>query len=286
MSRSGLCRGILGLLLAVTISSCTPETGSVQAVVIPTQSWPIDHIPRVFIPAGQFEMGNSYDKNVMPAHVVELRSYWIDRTEVTNAQYGQCVTEGVCQQPVRLSSYTRPEYFGNPEYNDYPVIYVTWDDADTFCRWAGARLPTEAEWERAARGSDGRIYPWGNEWPQASLVNFNFSIGDTSPANDDASGASPYGVLNMAGNVAEWAADWFQGDYYSQSPLSNPMGPGATGSHVVRGGSWLDNPNAVRADLRVGYPSESAFVNLGFRCAESTWAPPVFAAGAQRRTLR
>ncbi|HEX8990221.1 MAG TPA: SUMF1/EgtB/PvdO family nonheme iron enzyme [Anaerolineales bacterium] len=278
MSRSRRCGGFLGLLLAATLTGCAPEAAPVSAAP-PLQALPIDRIARVFIPAGEFEMGNAQDTGEMPPHRVQLRDFWMDRTEVTNAQYAPCVLQGVCQPPRRPSSYTRPDYFGNPDYANYPVIYVNWNDADTFCRWAGARLPTEAEWERAARGLDERKYPWGDQSPQPALVNFNFSVGDTSPVGSDPSGASPDGVLDMAGNVAEWVADWFEGDYYAQSPLSDPTGPVATGTHVVRGGSWLDNPNAVRADLRLGYPSDSAFLNLGFRCAEST-SPPAFAAGA------
>lgn len=285
MSRSRLFGGALGLLLAAALSGCTPEAAPVPAAA-PVQTAPIDRIPRVFIPAGEFEMGNSQDTGEMPVHRVQLRDFWIDRTEVTNAQYAQCVLQGVCQPPARSSSYSRPDYFGNPDYGNYPVIYVDWNDADTFCRWAGGRLPTEAEWERAARGSDGRKYPWGNEAPQPDLLNFRFSIGDTSPVGSYPAGASPYGVLDMAGNVSEWVADSFEKDYYSQSPLSDPTGPVTTGTHVVRGGSWLDNPNMVRSDLRFGYPTDSAFVNLGFRCAESTWAPPVFEPGPQSRTLR
>jgi formylglycine-generating enzyme required for sulfatase activity len=232
-------------------------------------------------------MGNGQDKGVMPPHPVQLRSFWIDRIEVTNAQYAHCVMERVCQPPVRVSSYSRPEYFRNPKYDSYPVIYVTWNDADSFCRWADGRLPTEAEWERAARGLDRRYYPWGNAAPEPSRLNFDFSFGDTSPAGSFPFGASPYGVLDMAGNIAEWVADWFQLDYYATSPISDPTGPVATKSHVVRGGSWPDDPNVVRSDLRVGYLPDSAFVNIGFRCAESTWAPPGGTLGAAGpRTIR
>ncbi len=219
-------------------------------------------------------MGNTYDRGEMPLHRVLLSSFWMDRTEVDNEEYGQCVAKGVCQPPASFSSYSRPDYFGNALYAAYPVIYVTWDDADTFCRWAGGRLPTEAEWERAARGGMGGTYPWGDQPPADSQSNFGFDVGDTSPVGAYPSGASPDGVLDMAGNVAEWVADWFQRDYYSLAPLSDPSGPGATGARVVRGGSWLDDSNMVRADLRLGYPPDSAYVNLGFRCAESTWALP------------
>lgn len=231
-------------------------------------------IQRILIPRGRFEMGNAVDRGEMPLHRVLLSSFWIDRTEVTNADYERCMLAGICQPPVRSSSYSRPEYFGNPNYADYPVIYVTWEDADSFCQWAGGRLPSEAEWEFAARGPDERIYPWGDQAPLAGRLNFDFSVGDTSPVDSYPSGASPYGVLDMPGNVAEWVADWYASNYYTQSPSSDPTGPAATDERVVRGGSWLDSASMVRADSRLAYPPDSAFVNLGFRCAESTSAPP------------
>ncbi len=241
----------------------------------------------VLIPPGQFQMGNGYDRGEMPPHRVLLSSFWMDRTEVTNAQYEECVTDAACDPPVRFSSYCRPQYFDDPEYNAYPVVYVNWDDADTYCRWAGGRLPTEAEWEYAARGSDDRSYPWGNQTPERSMLNFDFSVGDTSPVGSYPLGSSPYGVLDMAGNVAEWVADFFENNHYLQSPLSDPTGPVATNAHVVRGGSWLDDPNMVRSDLRLGYPTDSAYTNLGFRCAESTEALPWGTLGMPvSRTLR
>jgi eukaryotic-like serine/threonine-protein kinase len=219
-------------------------------------------------------------------HAVILNGFWIDQTEVTNGQYAHCVDEGVCQPPVRLDSYSHPEYFGNPQFDAYPVIYVTWNDADTFCRWDARRLPTEAEWERAARGSDERIYPWGDQAPQPTLLNYDFGVGDISPVGQYPLGASPYDVLDMAGNVQEWVSDWYSADYYSSSAASDPRGPLATKARVVRGGSWLDNRYGVRSALRRFYPPDSAFVNLGFRCAVSTTAPATFMMGAGHFTRR
>jgi serine/threonine-protein kinase len=287
MSKSSLLVRGLGVLLVATLSACGAKSAAINPVApaVPAVS-PKDEIPLVLVAAGKFEMGSDHYRDEEPLHVVGLRSFLIDQTEVTNAEYAHCLQQGFCQPPQRLDSYSRPEYFGNPQYDAYPVIYVTWDDADTFCKWAGRRLPTEAEWERAARGSDERIYPWGDQPPQANFLNYDFNLGDTSPTGDYPLGASPYQVLDMAGNVAEWVADWYDPAYYSESPYSDPGDSLATKYRVVRGGSWIDNRYAVRAGLRRYYPPDSAFVNLGFRCAESTPAPQGSYMGGGHRTLR
>ncbi|HSL45665.1 MAG TPA: SUMF1/EgtB/PvdO family nonheme iron enzyme, partial [Anaerolineales bacterium] len=143
----------------------------------------IDGMPQVYIPAGTFRMGGLDVRrapNEIPEHDVTLDAFWMDQLEVTNAMYGLCVSAGACTLPQNLKSQRRPSYFYNPEFKDYPAIYVTWGQAKTYCEWAGRRLPTEAEWERAGRGDDFRTFPWGEDKASGLLANFNMLVGDTS----------------------------------------------------------------------------------------------------------
>lgn len=228
---------------------------------------PVDRMVQVFVPAGEFIMGTSEEglqKN-RPAHQVMLAAFWVDQVEVTNAMYAMCVDAGKCPLPV----VGRNPYYSHPRYNNYPVVYVTWYDADAYCQWAGRRLPTEAEWEKAARGTHRRIYPWGNELPDESLANFNLNIGALLDVHRYPLGASPYGVFNMAGNVREWVADWFHEFYYTVSPRENPQGPPSGAHKSLRGGSYDDSYGQIRTFNRFSHAPASPGINRGFRCASS-----------------
>ncbi|MBI5942822.1 MAG: SUMF1/EgtB/PvdO family nonheme iron enzyme [Chloroflexi bacterium] len=220
-----------------------------------------------YVPAGEFTMGSDIKADEQPIHAVTLDAYWIDQTEVTNSMYAQCVKANVCRPPRKATSNTREIYFYNPAFANYPVISVSWNDANEYCSWAGRRLPTEAEWEKAARGTDGRAYPWGNVEPFSNFL--NLEIPDTAEVGAYPDGASVYGIMDMSGNVWEWVADWYAEDYYQSSPASNPLGPESGELRVLRGGSWYSLDHNVRTSQRYMNGPRFNLPSIGFRCAES-----------------
>jgi formylglycine-generating enzyme required for sulfatase activity len=235
----------------------------------------------VFVPAGPFPMGrDDGPEDERPARTVHVDAFSIDRTEVTNAQY-----KALCDS-------TRHLYPNNPAWDihyfvdkpDSPVINITWEQAKSYCEWAGKQLPTEAQWEKAARGAEGRIYPWGNEYiagranmasPAAAGPDSSAPDGDAyyraAPVGSFPEGASPYGALDMAGNVWEWCADWFDHTYYPVAPAKNPTGPAEPKPwRSVRGGGFSSPPSDAVASNRSKHKPDGIIHHLGCRCV---WAP-------------
>ena len=256
-----------------TEQPATPEELSVGSTMVSEK----DGMVLAYVPAGEFKMGSEDGAdNEKPVHTVYLDAFWIDQTEITNAMYAHCVQAGACDPPSLTKSYTRDSYYGNPEFDNYPVIYVSWNDAIAYCNWAGRRLPIEAEWEKAAGWDEDqqaqRRYPWG-ETIDCALANYwgkdGACVGDTTAVGSYENGASFYGAYDMAGNVWEWVADWYDSGYYASSPSSNPTGPDSGSFQVLRGDSWSYFIDLARSALRSGSPPSSSSVNVGFRCSRS-----------------
>jgi serine/threonine-protein kinase len=241
----------------------------------------------VRVPAGPVVVGSDPgegDTDEEPEHVVVLSEFCIDTFEVTNRDWLQCQAGGGCSRPHASGSRTRLNYIGSPEFDDFPVINVDWNEATAYCAWVGKRLPTEAEWEKAARGGcevvapascgpeDERTYPWGDAAPDCTLANFVACVGDTTPVDAHPAGASPYGAMNLADNVSEWVADWYAGSIYAtcaDGSCVDPQGPPSGSERVHRGGSWESTAAYVRCANRFRQVDGYSFDNLGFRCAAS-----------------
>jgi len=257
-------------LLTITILSILPGTGANAAAT----AQELDPVPMITIPAGEFLMGTPEGQgraDEWPQRSVYLDAFEIDQVEVTNKRYMQFVKATGHRTPPNpygtgpLRSLTGIEYL--------PVVQTTWYDAKAYCAWAKKRLPTEAEWEKAARGTDGRLYPWGNDPPTAKLANFEREWEEEKtlhPVGSLPGGDSPYGVKDMAGNAREWVADWYDAEYYQQAPDRNPPGPEKKGVvRSIRGGSW----HSPQSDLTTAARGRGGFAlqthGTGFRCARS-----------------
>jgi serine/threonine-protein kinase len=246
----------------------------------------------VLVPAGNFTIGMDLDQALAiceenlgdvpeaefcewysfssPAYTIYLDDFFIDQYEITNARYSECVEAGACNPPYYSKSETRTSYYGNSDYADYPVIYVSWMDAKSYCSWRGGRLPTEAEWEKAARGTDERIFPWGNNF-DIRFANFcrNDCLSDTTPVGSYPEGVSPYGALDMSGNVWEWLQETFLIENYLDSEGGNSQEI-VEEWPPIRGGSFGFNPYLRNATFRWGgWQIWDTSYNIGFRCAVS-----------------
>ena len=239
----------------------------------------------VRVPAGDFVMGSDETEpgvapDEQPRHRVYLDAYEIDTYEVANRCFAAFVAGGGYEAAAHWRAtgwawqgregVTRPALWDDPAWRApaLPVVGVSWFEADAYCRWRGRRLPTEAEWEKAARGGDGRRYPWGQEWGPGR-ANGDVVAGRLTPVGGYPGGVSPYGAHDMAGNVWEWVQDRYGRDYYRESPASNPSGPADGASRVLRGGSWNFPPRQLRSAARTHLPPETRLRYLGFRCAAS-----------------
>ena len=265
----------VGIALAPLTVSFRVPTPTAAPTPLPTTAPPpgsqrvsqVDHLVQVYVPAGDFQMGRGASDGELeddqPRHPVWLEGFWIGLTPVTNAAYAQCEAAGVCEPP--CSAETNPHYY-DPAYASHPVVYVTWQAAQDYCHWAGGRLPAEAEWERAAGGDGWREYAWGDADPAENLANLGGVRDTTSAVGSFPDGASPFGVLDMGGNVREWMADWYAPDYYQVSPAANPPGPDLGTERVLRGASWNDPWYYAKLTRRYAHAPESAGANRGFRC--------------------
>ena len=235
-----------------------------------------DGAPMVLVPAGEFTMGSDKgDEDEIPVHHVVLNAYYIDKFEVTNGRFAKFVEAIQSEPPWGFADKDKPVI-----HADRPVRWVNWMDATGYCLWAGKRLPTEAEWEKAARGTDGRVYPWGNDPPTSVHAVYGLKEGGaetTSDIGDRDKGQSPYGAYDLAGNLYEWVMDWYGEDYYlnfAGSPAMNPRGPVEGTAKVQRGGSYVNSPYRLRTSFRTkGDPAEQD-PNVGFRCAQDVSRQP------------
>ena len=270
---------------SATPTSATPTLGS-------TKVSDKDKMVEIYIPGGEFTMGAVNDPDArqvidhehsfpeVPSFKFTLDSYWIDKFDVTNSQWALCVAAGACKPP-KTGLFSLPNYASDPKYANYPVVSITWFMATDYCKWAGRRLLTEAEWEKAARGTDARKYPWGNDPVTSKRANFcdvhcprtiansNFNDGypEMSPVGSFPDGASPFGVMDMAGDVWNWTSTLIRN--YPYNPTDGREDQNAPGERVWRGGTWSDGTWWLRSSLRYHSPPTYYITNLGLRCGSS-----------------
>lgn len=272
----------LGLISSVNGESPVPHAGGKDSVFAPAGK---DGAPMVLIPAGEFTMGTNDvganwhqgNPNESPQHAVVVPAFLVDLYEVTIERYAKFM---------EAAQHGAPPLWDDEAVTsagDRPVVGVDWADAEAYCRWAGKRLPTESEWEKAARGTDGRRYPWGEMQPFVDIANYNRGLWVSYPITLvpvtsgvagmsirhglKEGGRSPYGLFHMAGNASEWVQDWYDREYYKGSPKENPKGPAQGEKKVIRGGSWGDSPRNIRVTARFSATPDFRDQSVGFRCA-------------------
>lgn len=261
--------------LELTTQAPTPTytpTPTQEPAMNTTRISSVDGMRQVYIPSGSFIMGsNGAQANVepqeKPQHSVDLAGFWMDQTEVTRGMYKRCIKSKNC--PDISSELMKISGFDDEKNDGHPIVLITWEQARVYCERVGRRLPTEAEWEKAARGTDGRTYPWGETPIDGNLALYGKAVNGTRPVDAYPAGMSPYGILNMIGNAAEWVFDTYSADYYSLSPLQNPLGPDTGDQKVIRGSSWKDDISQVRISRRSFDNLNSKDDDRGFRCASS-----------------
>ncbi len=242
-------------------SSSRLSSGNSVSEPSDTLRW-VDGSLLVYIPPGEFIMGHDGDDS--PEHAVYVDGFWIYRTEVTVSMYMRCVAMGECSSPI--FDPTLPD-FSDPANADLPILSVRWRQAENYCNFVGGVLPTEAQWEKTARGTDARIYPWGNSEPNCDLLNYNECLGEPGSVISHPEGSSPYGAFDMAGNVFEWVSDWYDPDYYYLGEYyNNPIGPESGWGRSIRGGAFTSASDQVISALRTFVPPEESRPDLGFRC--------------------
>ncbi len=276
--------GLVGFLVAcISLSSgCSGAIRNVRPAQIKitkkiVQGTGKDAVPMVYVPAGAFMRGSPTGRgedDQKPQRSITLNAFYIDQYAVSMAHYRRCVEAGSCTEPNKDEICN----WGVDGREDHPINCVSWHQSKGYCEWVGKRLPTEAEWEKSAKGNDGRLFSWGNELPSCELTNYNASSqmgqdkychGRTIPVGEYPGAASPYGVVQMTGNVYQWASDWYGKTYYQESPDKNPQGPTSGKYRIVRGGSWFNVARDLKVELRGLIPPGTRLNYVGFRCAKN-----------------
>ncbi len=260
---------LIYLILLIPLTGHTQNTGSQPTT---------DYSKMALIAQGEFTMGSFHSLKELdpvsifqadrhhlgpedPAHDVFLNSFYIDIFEVTNKDYKEYMKEKAISKA--------PRFFNNEDFNQplQPVVGITWNEAQKYCDWKGKRLPTEAEWEKASRGKRSVKFPWGNQTPDKTKLNFNNLVGKTTNVGSYEKGKSDYGVHDLSGNVSEWVKDWHDPEYYLFSPKENPQGPEKGKYKIIRGGNWRNGPEDVRLTYRNATVPKVRNKTVGFRCA-------------------